>query len=61
MKWAKRFENLHKWHRWFAWRPVTIGERRVWLEMIDRKGEYVSNWAAAWWQWEYRLPKEQQT
>jgi hypothetical protein len=27
-----------KWHRWFAWFPVDIGDHRVaWLEAVERQ------------------------
>lgn len=27
---------MRKWHRWFAWFPVTVDERRVWLRFVER-------------------------
>lgn len=29
-------ERLASWHPWFAWKPVRIGERIYWLEMVER-------------------------
>lgn len=27
-----------RWHRWFAWRPVTLKDgRHVWLQVIERR------------------------
>lgn len=34
--WADR---VRQWNPWFAWLPVRIGERKVWLETVERKGE----------------------
>jgi hypothetical protein len=37
MRWnaSEPFDTL-KWHRWFAWRPVPVGDKYVWLEWIER-------------------------
>ena len=52
-----------EWHKWFAWRPVIVedwhGEYdyKVWLEFVDRKGEFVrSDIIGGHWEYEYRLP-----
>jgi hypothetical protein len=38
--WWERHKLSKLWHRWFAWFPVRIGERKcVWLEFIERKHE----------------------
>ena len=45
-------EESH-WHLVFAWRPVSVGLTRVWLEWVERK--LTANgleWAA-----KYRLPQ----
>lgn len=26
------------WHVWFAWYPVTVNHKKVWLENVLRKG-----------------------
>lgn len=26
-----------EWHRWFAWRPVVIGNHIYWLQYVERK------------------------
>jgi hypothetical protein len=31
---AERRERLMIWRPWFAWRPVMIGNERVWLEWV---------------------------
>jgi len=36
---VKPFE-YNKWQTWFAWHPVSIGDYIVWLEPIERMGEY---------------------
>ena len=40
MKWIKK--NQEKWHKWFAWYPVTVHDidgqdYRVWLQTIERR------------------------
>lgn len=35
-----RFQDLTKWHRWFAWHPVSVGNDFVWWEYVIRKGTY---------------------
>jgi hypothetical protein len=29
--------NLRKWHRWYAWYPVLIGNEFFWLETVERQ------------------------
>ena len=33
-----RIAKMKQWHTWFAWYPVTVGEDRVWLETVLRRG-----------------------
>ena len=43
MRWPKhqkRWSRVTDWHKWFAWYPVTIGDTRVWLEVVSRKLSY---------------------
>ena len=36
---TEKCRALTTWHRWFAWRPVTLRDGRVaWLEDIERLG-----------------------
>ena len=35
-----RLNNKSKWHKWFAWHPVRIGNKLVWFEIVMRKGRY---------------------
>jgi hypothetical protein len=50
-----KLERLQKWHLWFAWHPVRLGENDCrWLEWVQRKGKYWGNWAADGWDWEYQ-------
>lgn len=50
------------WRRWFAWRPVKIDGRRVWLRTIERRRVTIAEtWVAfsapdveSFWQ--YREP-----
>jgi hypothetical protein len=70
MRWyMDREERIQQsqWHSWFAWRPVIVRYAIpmphrtaewsvfVWLERIDRKGEYHGNYLGGHWEWEYRL------
>ena len=43
-----------EWHRWFAWKPVTLlGDRKtVWLEFIERRKDFNEEWKT--YHWEYR-------
>lgn len=36
MQWEKQIYAERKWHKWFAWYPVSIGNRRYWLEYVER-------------------------
>lgn len=56
-----RSDRLGKWHDWFAWYPVRVGEGDVrWLETVQRAGAYERVWwdgcYQTWWTWEHRLP-----
>lgn len=47
MRWIPRKIKHLKWHRWFAWRPVTlisekfdsveVPQQRAWLEIVERR------------------------
>lgn len=28
--------NVREWHTWFAWRPVVVDGKRVWLRRVER-------------------------
>jgi hypothetical protein len=31
-------DRHYKWHKWFAWRPVRLGDSDCrWLEIVERK------------------------
>jgi len=30
--------TVKKWHEWFAWRPVKVNGKWIWLKKIYRKG-----------------------
>jgi hypothetical protein len=32
-----RIHRLTRWHRWFAWRPVQVDGRWVWLRRVRRR------------------------
>lgn len=46
---------LRRWHRYFAFFPVRVGEREcVWLEWVERMGtQHMCGWEYVW-TWEYR-------
>jgi hypothetical protein len=50
MRWRINDFDPFQWHQWFAWYPVRIGYRRVWLEKIER--QMAQDMAGHWW--EYR-------
>lgn len=29
--------EMQKWHKWFAWYPVIIDDKKVWLETVERR------------------------
>jgi hypothetical protein len=29
------------WHKWFAWYPVTVHDKRIWLKTVYRKNMYM--------------------
>jgi hypothetical protein len=29
--------RLQRWHRWFAWYPITVDGDKYWLEFVYRK------------------------
>lgn len=42
MKWLTRQSRetkKGKWHSWFAWYPVRVGQHTVWFEWIERFGD----------------------
>lgn len=59
-----KIHRREKWHKWFAWRPITVyrinneHKFKVWLEVIERKGDYNNwPWCKPYWEYEYRLPQ----
>ena len=54
---ATKCAAREQWHRWFAWRPVRIGDTREyrWLELVERRGTLqICIVDGGWWEWEYR-------
>lgn len=53
-----RINRRAQWHRWFAWRPVSVAEGQVrWLEFVERKGFYdhrKNSTRRPPWRWQYR-------
>ena len=43
-----------KWERWFAWHPVEVDGRRVWLEFVERHFVGPVGYLCSWH--EYRMP-----
>lgn len=59
--WESKVKRLEDWHKWFAWYPVIVdfieveGKERtvkVWLDYVERKGQYDPCWQR--WNWVYR-------
>jgi hypothetical protein len=48
-------ERVAEWHRWFAWYPVEVDGKWVWLETLCRRGTFRVWWDADWYEWEYRI------
>lgn len=56
MKWAYKDPVTEKdWHTWFAWRPIRVGDTKVWLETVYRKGKLDCGWGDCYWKWTYAL------
>jgi len=47
-----------EWHPWFAWRPIRIGSVVVWLEVIQRRFEYLAFGDGYYRDTDYRFFKE---
>jgi hypothetical protein len=54
--------RLRNWHRWWAWRPVTVYNsdkgyhQSIWLETVWRQGEQVSGFEYdSFWKWRYLI------
>lgn len=54
-KWQKFWAYDFGWHKWFAWCPVIVEDKLVWLETVERIYQcfYDSHW------YEYRLIKKE--
>jgi len=37
VRFDKKMERIAEWHQWFAWHPVTIGNKVYWLERVWRR------------------------
>lgn len=35
MRWTPK--NPKQWRRWFAWHPIDLDGRRVWLEWVETR------------------------
>jgi hypothetical protein len=61
MRWNKPKNNLYKWHRWFAWRPVVIEQDHgdnlvVWLETVERRLLWEDGVFIQIRTWDYQVP-----
>lgn len=55
MRWAVREQfDTEQWHAWFAWRPVKIAGKWVWLETIERRSVWIACHPCGEIEWEYR-------
>lgn len=52
-KWKASF----KWHKWFAWYPVSDGNTLVWLDYIWRKRE--SSFHEVYWKYSFDKSEEE--
>jgi hypothetical protein len=57
--WETIRERKENWRDWFAWYPVRIGDRIVWLETIVRRGEFHSWPGDCYWTYEYNFKESQ--
>ena len=56
MRWPIEKPAEPEWHRWFAWKPISVGNQTVWLEWVDRKAKYYHGGAGdCVVEWEYAL------
>jgi len=57
----RRLQDKTAWHRWYAWHPVQVSEGGmafvVWLEWVDRRGDWCGGLRGGHWMWSYRTPK----
>ena len=37
MEWNSRWHKSFEWHYWYAWHPILLGKKYVWLESIKRR------------------------
>jgi hypothetical protein len=51
---VSRFDH-RQWHRVFAWQPVRIDDRIVWLEPVERRGLAANKDCV----YEYRVPSRE--
>lgn len=54
-----RYKDPHPlgWHKWFAWHPVSVNDKWVWLETVERNGwwwEPCEPVCGGRWHWDYR-------
>jgi hypothetical protein len=56
-KYRERLDKKKQWNDWFAWHPVTVGNKRVWLEFLERKGEgsMVTESGTVYFRYEYKF------
>ena len=46
--------EIEPWHEWFAWRPVKVNNKRIWMEKIYRRGIWhYGGDNGKWMSWEY--------
>lgn len=43
------------WQRWWAWRPVLINGKLIWMEWVERQRHGYGSEAPPYW--EYRFPE----
>lgn len=35
--WVPRKAEMHPWEQWYAWRPIKVNGKRVWLKKVYRR------------------------
>ena len=55
MRWNRSIPaDNEQWHSWFAWYPIVVGTKWVWLEFVLRRYDCDPT---IWETWEYRLAR----
>ena len=50
-----KLKNKTQWHRWFAWYPIRIEGKLIWLRFVERQVGYYENWGGGYTWKNYRI------